>query len=288
MSECKTYIANKLNENLKSKKGRYSEVEIITERTKTNLMKNCRVVGFDWKPSSTSSDEWGGTYGKSCAHNEICMQFVRPFFPQEVVNTRICSECKPAPGVSKGSHGCLEFLIAQCKFFKKPMTVWDNEAFHYIDSLGNHFSVEKKRLLHLSEPKLNCYIINLRNLTIDSKGEISPLVLFNTIFYLLSIAINKYLLFPYNKKLSDSKTHRLPVNIQFNIISYLLIKIPNANCFLSVSGSRFSKNGHEVVNSSSKNGNIFKSNLKSLNGTTKNLTAIGDIIESNKKKRKRY
>lgn len=83
------------------------------------LRRTCRVVGFSWRPCLASNEEWGGDYGKCCGHNEVrhagalyevstyviqrcclqvCMQFVRPFHPQEVINTRVCSEASPAPG----------------------------------------------------------------------------------------------------------------------------------------------------------------------------------------------
>jgi hypothetical protein len=52
-----------------------------------------------WKPNPEPAEErWGGKWGKVCSHNEVVMQALRPFFPQEVLNTRICSKGQPAPG----------------------------------------------------------------------------------------------------------------------------------------------------------------------------------------------
>ena len=69
---------------------------------------------------------------KACGHNETCMFFLRPFASLEVLNSRVCSLCSPAPG-NDGFEGCLDFLRRMCAESKRGMTFWDNETFSYIN-----------------------------------------------------------------------------------------------------------------------------------------------------------
>jgi hypothetical protein len=59
----------------------------------------------------------------------------------EVLNTHVCSLKSPAPG-NEGHDGCLEFLRAQCIFFGRSFTIWDDEFFHFIDSEGKEIEGE--------------------------------------------------------------------------------------------------------------------------------------------------
>jgi len=192
------------------------------------LQKCCRLVGFGWCPciGSSSEDDWGGDYGKCCAHNEICMHFVRPFFPQEVLNTRLCSRKSPAPG-NNGHDGCLEFFLIQCQFFKHPMTIWDNEAFHYVNSRGEYFSFKKESFLNWPENKLRLLMDNLRYLTVHCEGSESPKDIIRFIQFVLHL---------YNGKIklmySHRKTLALTGSIQAMISSFLLPKLPKASMSL--------------------------------------------------------
>ena len=71
-------------------------------------------------------------YGKACGHNETAMFYLRPFFPLEVINSRVCSKRSPAPG-NAGFEGCLEYLRRLCAAAGRSMTYWDSECFGVID-----------------------------------------------------------------------------------------------------------------------------------------------------------
>lgn len=60
------------------------------------------------------------------------MFYLRPFFPLEVLNSRVCSRRSPAPG-SSGYDGCLEYLQRLCTAARRSMTYWDSECFALID-----------------------------------------------------------------------------------------------------------------------------------------------------------
>ena len=44
---------------------------------------------------------------------------------------QVCSLASPAPG-NEGYDGCLEFLKAQCRWYHRPMTVWDDKVGGFI------------------------------------------------------------------------------------------------------------------------------------------------------------
>jgi hypothetical protein len=151
----------------------------LLPRNVMNTLKLCRVVGFSWSPNpSGDDDQWGGKYGKSCGHNEVVMFFLRPFAPIEVLNTHLCSKASPAPGNSS-YEGCLEFLLLQCRWFKRGMHVWDDASFHFIDAKGRHSVQPKKDLLALSTPKLTFIMTQLRWFCIHSPelGDVKKMII---------------------------------------------------------------------------------------------------------------
>jgi len=129
--------------------------------TVQNSLREGRITALGWRPSPFGDAEWGGKYGKCCAHNEVAMFYLRPFVPLEVLNTHVCSRGSPAPG-NEGHDGCLEFLIAQCLFFKQHMHVWDDQYFHFIDAKGKHTALEKASLLTRSEQNVRILMAQAR------------------------------------------------------------------------------------------------------------------------------
>lgn len=129
----------------------------------------------EWRPNKNPSDldTWGGEYGKVCGHNEVVMQSLRPFYPQEVLNSKVCSRMFPAPG-NQGFDGCLEHLRLQCMAQKRAMTLWDAEYFIYITGAGQVTWTKKNQLLALSLASLQCAVSNLRAWTLASRGCIPP------------------------------------------------------------------------------------------------------------------
>ena len=124
--------------------------------------------------------------------SSVCVLFrthlaPRPFVPQEVLNTHVCSRQSPAPG-NTGFDGCLEFLIAQCRWFHRPMTIWDSDHFHFITQEGQHFMFEKRELLEWPLPRLRVFMLNLRYLTIECDGVLPPSILLFKIDWLIGFA----------------------------------------------------------------------------------------------------
>ncbi len=132
-------------------------------------LRSGRITALGWRPSPFGDGEWGGRFGKCCAHNEVAMFYLRPFAPLQVLNTHICSKASPAPG-NEGFDGCLEFLMAQSRFFGRAMSVWDDRYFHYIDATGAHSAMEKSALLNHSEARVQSTINNLREWTVFNQG----------------------------------------------------------------------------------------------------------------------
>lgn len=128
-----------------------------------------------WQPNREPSDieKWGGAYGKACGHNEVVMHRLRPFFPQEVLNSRVCSRSCPAPG-NQGFDGCLEFLRLQCIHHRSCMTVWDAESFLFLRPSGRIETIKKTELLVLPLSSLRCVMANMRIWTVLTKGQVAP------------------------------------------------------------------------------------------------------------------
>ncbi len=143
-------------------------VQKLPQRTQDTLLDG-RITAIGWRPSPFGDEEWGGKFGKCCAHNEVVMFYMRPFAPQEVLNTHVCSRISPAPG-NEGYDGCLEFLMAQCAFFKRATTVWDDAYFYHINVKGIVSKFEKAKLLSCSEAYLRFLVPNLRSWTIANSG----------------------------------------------------------------------------------------------------------------------
>ncbi|CAM9956476.1 unnamed protein product, partial [Phaeothamnion confervicola] len=131
----------------------------------------------EWCPNPEASDEdrWGGRFGKPCGHNEVVMHRLRPFFPLEVLNTRLCSRAAPAPG-NAGHDGCLEFFKLACRTGGYAATIWDMDAFHFVDRRGICAPpLDKRRLLAaLPLPRLRFLVSNLRRFTVACGGQRPP------------------------------------------------------------------------------------------------------------------
>lgn len=146
----------------------------LLPRKRRHQLQMCRVVGIGWRPNPAGDDDqWGGCYGKSCAHNEVVMHFLRPFHPMEVINTHICSKDSPAPG-NETYEGCLEFLQAQCRWKRRAATVWDTTHFHFVSKTGQHSAFPKDALLALPLAYLKIIVQNLRAMTIETCGQVQP------------------------------------------------------------------------------------------------------------------
>ncbi|KAL7682807.1 putative P-loop containing nucleoside triphosphate hydrolase [Plasmopara halstedii] len=128
-----------------------------------------------WFPNEEPNDEvkWGGAFGKVCGHNEVVLNELRAFYPQEVLNSKVCSRIFPAPG-NQGFDGCLEHLRYACMAQRTSMTLWDAEYFIFISSCGRVTWSKKNQLLSLSLSSLQCLVPALRCWTVASGGHIPP------------------------------------------------------------------------------------------------------------------
>ena len=152
-----------------------------------------------WRPNTETAvdtptekllGDWGPSpFGKVAAHNEVCMHCSRPFVPLEVVNTRLCSRARPAPG-NDGFDGCREFLITRAQKRRHPCTVWDTAEFFFVDANGLVDSLPKSELLAWPLPTLNFVVPLLRDWTLLSKGTIPPRTIVSLIFTILAFASN--------------------------------------------------------------------------------------------------
>ncbi|KAG2521015.1 hypothetical protein JM18_004916 [Phytophthora kernoviae] len=134
-------------------------------------------IGFlsKWFPNKEPVDtaKWGGAFGKACGHNEVVMHSLRAFYPQEVLNSKVCSKLFPAPG-NQGFDGCLEHLRLACAAKKTSMTLWDAEYFIFISSHGRVTWAKKSQLLSLSLTSLQCLVLALRSWTTACGGHTPP------------------------------------------------------------------------------------------------------------------
>jgi len=112
----------------------------------------------------------GGAYGKVWAHNEVVLQALRPFFPQEVLNSRVYSRLHPAP-INQGFDGCLEHLRLASAALGSPTIVWDGDSFVPISARGRVTLTPKRQLLSLSLACLQCLVPALRAWTVASGGR---------------------------------------------------------------------------------------------------------------------
>ncbi|EGZ04631.1 hypothetical protein PHYSODRAFT_260569 [Phytophthora sojae] len=128
-----------------------------------------------WAPNKepVDADKWGGAFGKVCGHNEVVMNTLRSFYPQEVLNSKVCSKLFPAPG-NQGFDGCLEHLRLACMAQGKSMTLWDAEYFVFISSRGRVTWSKKSQLLSLSLASLQCLVPALRSWTTACEGHMPP------------------------------------------------------------------------------------------------------------------
>ncbi|KAK1940579.1 hypothetical protein P3T76_008030 [Phytophthora citrophthora] len=128
-----------------------------------------------WTPNKepVDADKWGGAFGKVCGHNEVVMNELRAFYPQEVLNSKVCSKIFPAPG-NQGFDGCLEHLRYACMGQGTSMTLWDAEYFVFISSRGRVTWSKKSQLLSLSLASLQCLVPALRSWTVASGGHMPP------------------------------------------------------------------------------------------------------------------
>jgi len=115
----------------------------------------------------------GGAYGKVWAHNEVVLQALRPFFPQEVLNSRVYSRLHPAP-INQGFDGCLEHLRLASAALGSPTIVWDGDSFVPISARGRVTLTPKRQLLSLSLACLQCLVPALRAWTVASNGRLPP------------------------------------------------------------------------------------------------------------------
>ncbi|TDH72625.1 hypothetical protein CCR75_001035 [Bremia lactucae] len=128
-----------------------------------------------WQPNKEPIDsiQWGGAFGKVCGHNEVVMHELRAFYPQEVLNTKVCSKLFPAPG-NQGFDGCLEHLRYACIHHRTSMTLWDAEFFLFLSSNGRVTWSKKHQLLSLSLASLQCLVPALRSWTAACEGRMPP------------------------------------------------------------------------------------------------------------------
>uniref|UniRef100_M4BVX0 Uncharacterized protein n=1 Tax=Hyaloperonospora arabidopsidis (strain Emoy2) TaxID=559515 RepID=M4BVX0_HYAAE len=128
-----------------------------------------------WMPNKEPIDieQWGGAFGKVCGHNEVVMNDLRVFYPQEVLNSKVCSKFFPAPG-NQGFDGCMEHLRLACVAQSTSMTLWDAEYFIFISSRGRVTWSKKSQLLSLSLASLQCLVPALRDWTAMSGGHMPP------------------------------------------------------------------------------------------------------------------
>jgi hypothetical protein len=138
---------------------------------------NTKESGFlsKWAPNKEPADaaKWGGAFGKACGHNEVVLNVLRAFYPQEVLNSKVCSKLFPAPG-NNGFDGCLEHLRLACMAQEKRMTLWDAEYFIFISSRGRVTWSKKSQLLALALASLQCLVPALRSWTVASGGHLPP------------------------------------------------------------------------------------------------------------------
>ncbi|RHY04819.1 hypothetical protein DYB36_001904 [Aphanomyces astaci] len=198
----------------------------------TSLVVRASVTSTDeWAPNPEPSDvqQWGGLYGKPCGHNEVVLQTLRPFFPQEVLNARVCSRMKPAPG-NDGYDGCLEFLQWQCRTHKRPMTVWDAEHWLHVTTDGKVSRVSKKVMLTKPLSLIRWLVSNLRVQTVRWSGSVAPAKLLEALGVALVCG-------------TSETTQKLPLHVRQCILQYAVTGNPDTWKRLDLTEKRSPLNG---------------------------------------------
>ncbi|KAL0585173.1 hypothetical protein ABG067_005069 [Albugo candida] len=147
----------------------------------------------EWCPNHEPVDaaKWGGEYGKVCGHNEIVLHDLRPFYPQEILNSRICSKRFPAPG-NQAFDGCLEYLKLACKKHGQTMTLWDSGHFIFIYRNGNVEFLSKRFLIpSFSVKGLKWVMSALRSWTLSRQGNVSPRDIYKAIQLCCSLMVTR-------------------------------------------------------------------------------------------------
>ena len=214
------FISHRANRKMPKKHQEIEFFETLPQVTK-EILRQSRITALGWRPSPYGDGEWGGKFGKCCGHNEVVMFYLRPFAPMEVLNTHICSKASPAPG-NEGFDGCLEFLISQCKFFKRPMSVWDDRFFHYINSSGEHTAMEKSSLLSLSNVRVCTLATNLRQLNVFNNGIHPVPVMIESIDFLIRIGTGIISIPALVQPVQGHGQKQGIIEIQRTIVSYVL------------------------------------------------------------------
>lgn len=147
----------------------------------------------EWCPNHEPVDaaKWGGEYGKVCGHNEIVLHELRPFYPQEILNSRICSKRFPAPG-NQAFDGCLEYLKLACKKHGQTMTLWDSGHFIFIYRNGNVEFLSKRFLIPSFSVKGIKWVMSaLRSWTLSRQGNVSPRDIYKAIQLCCSLMVTR-------------------------------------------------------------------------------------------------
>ena len=164
--------------------------DCVSLRVRAALEADWEALAPGWRPNPEprDDDDWGGSYGKCCGHNEVVMHALRPFAPMEVLNTRCCSRAHPAPG-NAGFDGCLEFLKSRAKRKRRPITVWDTDAFHCLLPDGvTDAALVKRDLLRWPQDRIDFVLPVLRRLTVATGGAVPPAALVARVDALLVLA----------------------------------------------------------------------------------------------------
>jgi hypothetical protein len=200
----------------------------------TNAAAVVSLTGLGWHPNHhpDNIEEWGGSFGKACGHNEVAMFTARPFAPFEVINTHICSARSPAPG-NLGYDGCLEFLSAQCRWFQRSFVAWDDAAFYVIDNQGSVQRLRKEMLLKLPLKCLNQLMTHLKAVSVEAaRGTMKVLSTCEAIEYILLLwslrlgrsSMNRLVSAYPSKKLATTSMSTA-TDIQRLIVSFLLVEV---------------------------------------------------------------
>nr|CCA16846.1 conserved hypothetical protein [Albugo laibachii Nc14] len=163
-------------------------------RKRLQNAKNSKKIWLgEWCPNRepAEAEKWGGDYGKVCGHNEIVLHELRPFYPQEVLNSRVCSKRFPAPG-NQSFDGCLEYLKLACRKHSQTMTIWDARHFIFIQRDGNVGFLSKRFLIpSFTVEGLKWILQALRSWTVSNQGNVSPCDIYKAIQLCCSLVVTR-------------------------------------------------------------------------------------------------